>query len=64
MTRRSHQRMLDRGRKAGLNAKELYQALSAHKPALGDDPAKPDGNGYVAHVKENGQRDYQPPAEK
>ena len=64
MSRRSHRRMLERGRKAGLNADELYRALSAHKPVFGDEPGKTDGNGYVGQVKENGQRDYQPPSEK
>ena len=64
MTRSSHRRMLDRGRKAGLNANELYRALAAHKPLIGDAAGKPDGNGFVAKVKENGQREYEASSEK
>lgn len=59
MSHSTHRRMLDRGRKAGLNARELYQALSAHKPPPGDAPTgKSDGNGFVAQVQQNGQRTY------
>jgi hypothetical protein len=61
MTRTSHRRMLDRGRKAGLNANELYRALAAHRPPLGDESGKTDSNGFIAKVEENGQRTYQPP---
>ena len=65
MSHHSYRRMVDRGRKAGLNARELYQALSAKQPGLGDAPVgKTDGNGYVAKVQENGQRVFEPPAEK
>jgi len=65
MSNSSYRRMIDRGRKAGLNARELYQALSAKQPALGDAPiGKADGNGYVAKVQENGQRSYEQPSEK
>ena len=65
MSHSSHRRMVDRGRKAGLNASELYRALAAHKPAMGDDPVgKADGNGYVTQVHANGQRTYEPPAAK
>jgi hypothetical protein len=63
MSRSSHRRMLDRGRKAGLNANELYRALSAHKPSIGDESnGKADSNGYVAQVQVNGQRTYEQPA--
>jgi hypothetical protein len=65
MLRSSYRRMLDRGRKAGLNAHELYRALAARQPAPGDDPVgRADNNGYVAQVQENGQRTYQQPPGK
>ena len=57
----SLRRLLDRGRRAGLNARELYQALTARQPAPGDHPVgRTDSNGYVAHISANGQRTYQP----
>ena len=60
MSRSSHRRMLDRGRKAGLRADELYRALSGRQPMLGDEPVgRTDSNGYVAQVHTNGQRTYQ-----
>lgn len=62
MSNSSYRRMLDRGRKAGLNAYELYQALGAKQPALGDAPiGKPDSNGFIAQVQANGQRTYEKP---
>jgi hypothetical protein len=64
MTRSSLRRLLDRGRKAGLNADELYRALAAYKPSLGDAAGKSDNNGFVAKVKENGQRDYRAASEQ
>ncbi len=65
MSQSTHRRMLDRGRKAGLNARELYQALSAHKPVPGDQPAgKSDSNGFVAQVQQNGQRSHEQPVGK
>jgi hypothetical protein len=52
--------MLDRGRKAGLNARELYQALSARQPSPGDAPiGKSDCNGFIAKIDANGQRTYE-----
>ena len=64
MSHSSHRRMLERGRKAGLNADELYRALASRQPS-GDQPVgKADVNGYVAQVHENGQRTYQPPEDK
>jgi hypothetical protein len=65
MSHSSHRRLIDRGRKAGLNANELYRALSTRQPAPGDEPVgRADINGYVAKVEANGQRSYQPPPEK
>jgi hypothetical protein len=54
--------MLDRGRKAGLYASDLYRALSAHRPPPGDDAAgKTDSNGYIPQVQANGQRKFEQP---
>ena len=65
MSPTSHRRMINRGRKAGLNASELYAALAAHKPAIGDQSAgKQDCNGFIAEVQANGQRTYQSPTGK
>lgn len=61
MSHSDYRRLLDRGRKAGLNTSELYRALSGRQPAAGDGPAGlPDSNGFIAQVQANGQRSYQP----
>lgn len=65
MARSSYRRMLDRGRKAGLNSSELYRALSARQPSPSDDPiGRTDNNGYVARVQMNGQRTFEQPPTK
>ncbi len=61
MSHSSYRRLLDRGRKAGLNTRELYSALAGRQPLAGDGPSgQPDSNGFVAHVQANGQRCYEP----
>jgi len=61
MSYSNYQRLLNRGRKAGLNTTELYSALSGRQPLLGDAPTgQPDSNGFVAQVQANGQRSYRP----
>jgi hypothetical protein len=53
--------MIDRGRKAGLGAAELYQAMSAHHPEAGThSPGATDGNGFVTAFDRHGQRIYRP----
>ncbi len=64
MSRSSHRRLLDRGRKAGVNAEELYRALASSRPSADDPVGKADSNGYVAQVNENGQRTYEQPTER
>jgi hypothetical protein len=54
--------MIDRGRKAGLKADELYRALSAGRPSS-EPLGKPDGNGFIEQVQADGKRTYEPPAE-
>ena len=60
MSDSTYRRLLNRGRKAGLNANELYRALSARQPSVGDAPlGRPDCNGFIAQIQSNGQRVYQ-----
>jgi hypothetical protein len=60
MSRSSYRRLLDRGRRAGLNADELYRALSARRPSVDGQPiGQTDPNGYVARMQANGQRIFQ-----
>ena len=58
MSHSDYQRMIDRGRKAGLGTRELYSALGARRPEAGD---QQDGNGYVPGFGRNGQHVYRPP---
>jgi hypothetical protein len=52
--------MLNRGRKAGLNTRELYSAMASQtgegEQALGQS----DTNGFVARINQRGQRIYEP----
>ena len=60
MLRRSNDHLLvQRGRKAGLTARELNLALSS-RPALGEDgqPGQPDCNGFIWDLNEHGYRVY------
>jgi hypothetical protein len=61
MHKSSYQVLLNRGRKAGLNARELNQAL-ATRPVAGDEagPGQADPNGYVASIDARGHRTYRP----
>ena len=56
-----HRRMLDRGRKAGLNTRELYSAM-AGRAGEGHDlqPGQNDGNGYVSHYDGTGRVVFRP----
>ena len=53
----NNQRMIDRGRKAGLGTRELYTALGTRRPEAGN---QPDSNGYVPGYGRNGQLVYRP----
>jgi hypothetical protein len=53
------QAMINRGRKAGLSTRELYQAMASRPPEGSDSPTgQADGNGYVASVSPQGRRLY------
>ena len=56
-----YRRLLDRGRKAGLNTRELYSAMSA-RPSEGSDlsPGQNDGNGYVSRYDNQGRLVFHP----
>ena len=56
-----YRRLLDRGRKAGLNTRELYSAMSA-RPSEGSDlsPGQSDGNGYVSSYDDQGRLVFHP----
>jgi hypothetical protein len=55
--------LIDRGRKAGLNTRELYQAIAARRPEEDRLPGQTDGNGYVSGYNQAGQRVYRPGSE-
>ena len=56
-----YQALVSQGRKAGLQTREMYQALSARKPQAGDrQVGATDGNGYVTLYGPNGQIIYRP----
>jgi hypothetical protein len=59
MTRNSYHRFIDRGLKAGLNSRELNQAL-ATRPVAGEElPAgQADGNGYLSEIDSRGYQLY------
>ena len=59
MNQNSYHRLINRGRKAGLNSQELNQAL-ATRPVSGDEqtPGQSDCNGYVSDVDSRGYRLY------
>jgi hypothetical protein len=53
--------LLTHGRKAGLNTRDIYQALSVRPPAADDRrPGLADGYGLVSVYGRSGQRIYQP----
>lgn len=57
---RYHQ-MINRGRKAGLNMRELNAALSATRvEGMEQVPGQTDGNGLVVGIDERGNRTYRP----
>lgn len=54
MPRTDYQRLIDRGRKAGLGTGELYRALRARRPEAGD-LQQTDSNGYIGGYGNNGR---------
>jgi hypothetical protein len=62
MTRTAnYQTLINRGRKAGLNTRDLYSAMASLVVEGSDQaPGRADGNGFVASVTQQGQRVYRP----
>jgi hypothetical protein len=60
MPRTDYQRLIDRGRKAGLGTPELYRALGARRPEVGDQLCRTDGNGFVNGYGSKGERIIRP----
>src|SRR5262245_30547780 len=53
--------LITMGRKAGLRTTELYQALAARRPEVGDRiTGQADSNGFIPAYGPNGQRIYRP----
>jgi hypothetical protein len=64
MNHTDYRTLLNRGRKAGLNTRELYQALSSRRPEEADQlNGQTDGNGYISSRNQAGQRVYLPGGE-
>ncbi len=57
MKKSDYERLLNQGRKAGLNANELNSALSGSAPST---DGRPDSNGYVWVMDENGRLVFRP----
>jgi len=61
VTNRDYNRMIQQGRKAGLNTAELYQAMNASRPETSSvNTGQSDANGYVVRVTQNGNAEYTP----
>jgi hypothetical protein len=61
VSRTDYRTLIDQGRKAGLRTSELYDALAARRPEVGDrSTEQADGNGFVSGYGRNGQRVYSP----
>lgn len=58
---RSEQALINRGRKAGLNTREIYSALSSRPPEADERGlGVTDSNGFVVQLDSHGQRIYRP----
>jgi hypothetical protein len=64
MSHSNYLALINRGRKAGLNTRDLYSAM-ATRPAEGADqaPGRVDGNGYTQSYDSQGRRVFRPAAE-
>lgn len=61
MSHRDYQKLIDRGRKAGLRTAELYQAMSAERTQeMGSAMGQTDGNGYVPSCGADGRPVFHP----
>jgi hypothetical protein len=61
MRHTDYRTLIDRGRKAGLRATELYQAIASRPPEAADHVlGQADCNGFVLGYNQAGQRVYRP----
>jgi len=61
MSHTDYRTMIDRGRKAGLRATELYQAMSAERTQeMSQAMGQGDCNGYVPSCGKDGRRVFRP----
>ena len=61
MSHSDYRTLINRGRKAGLNARELYGAIAARQPETGEQVlGQADCNGFVLGYDQAGQRIYRP----
>lgn len=61
MRRTDYRTLIDRGRKAGLQTADLYNALTARRPEAGDrNFGESDGNGFVSAFGRHGQNVFHP----
>jgi hypothetical protein len=52
--------LINRGRKAGLNTRELYSALAARAAEGSGSLGRADTNGYVSTITPSGRRIFRP----
>ena len=61
MRRMDYRTLIDRGRKAGLKTADLYNALTARRPEMGDRfVGETDGNGFIPAFDQHGQNIFRP----
>jgi hypothetical protein len=61
MRRTDYRTLINRGRKAGLQTADLYNALAGQRPEAGDrNWRETDGNGFVSGVDSHGQNIFHP----
>ncbi len=61
MRHTDYQTLIDRGRRAGLSTTDLYSALTARRPEVGDRlDGHSDSNGFVRAVDRQGQSVFRP----
>jgi hypothetical protein len=61
MRHTDYRTLVDRGRKAGLNSVDLYNALTARRREAGDhNIGETDGNGIVPGFDQHGQSVFRP----
>jgi hypothetical protein len=61
VSRSDYRTLLDHGRKAGLNTRDLYNALATRPPEAHESSDRlADGNGFISVYNASGQRVYRP----